>query len=419
MTTAREAIEVLSFGCRLNHAEGGVIETLARGAAVPVAIVNTCAVTAAAERDARRAIRRLKRERPDRAIVVTGCAAQRDPTMFTAMPEVDRVVGNSEKLKAATWREHATERVAITDIMKTRGTTIIDDDVPTRGTRGFVEIQHGCDHRCTFCTIPFARGPSRSQPLGAIVDRIKRFVGDGGAEVVLSGVDITAYGADLPGGPGLGHAVRRLLRAVPELPRLRLSSLDPAECDEALVAAFAAEERLMPHAHLSLQAGDDLILKRMKRRHDRASADRLVAALRRARSGIALGADLIAGFPTESDAAAARSRAMIDDLGLAFVHVFAFDPRPGTPASRMPQLPRSDVKTRAAELRRAADAALRRHLEQRIGSTIDVLVESDGRSGHDADFSPIEFAFPAPHGTIRRLRAVATDGRRLRGEPAP
>lgn len=401
-------VEVVSFGCRLNAAEAATMRALAEaGPARATVIVNTCAVTGAAERDARRAIRRLKRERPDADIVVTGCAAQRDAAQFAAMPEVARVLGNREKLDPASWRDPDAPRLAVGDIMAPGPLPPLADPPRQERTRAVVDAQQGCDHRCTFCIIPFTRGPSRSQPLGALAMRIQRLCEDGVREVVLSGVDLTAWGRDLPGTPTLGRAIRRLLAQVPMLPRLRLSSIDPAEVDDDLVAAFAEEPRLMPFAHLSLQAGDDLILKRMKRRHSRAEAVAVAARLRRARPDLALGADLIAGFPTESEDAAARTRAVVDEIGLAFVHVFAFDPRPGTPAARMPQLAGPVVAERAAALRATARAALQRHLGARLGSEVDILVERDGLSGHAADFTRVRLDAPRPRGTIARARAVA------------
>lgn len=400
-------VEVVNFGCRLNAAEAERVRALAApGAARPTIVLNTCAVTAAAERDARRMARKLKRERPDADIVVTGCAAQRDPGRFAAMPEVARVVGNREKLRPETWRPADAPRVAVGDIMAAGDFEPPAVDAPPgRDTRAVVDIQLGCDHRCTFCIIPFTRGPSRSQPLGALVERIDALCAAGTREVVLSGIDLTSYGHDLPGGPGLGRAVRRLLARVPALARLRLSSIDPAEIDDDLVEAFAREDRLMPHAHLSLQSGDDLILKRMRRRHDRASAIDAAARLRRARPDIAFGADMIAGFPTESDAAARASRRLLDEIGVAFVHVFAFDPRPGTPAARMPQVPAAEIARRAAELRADGAARLAAHLAARIGTALDVLVEGDGTRGTAADFTRVRLTAARPRGTLLRARA--------------
>jgi threonylcarbamoyladenosine tRNA methylthiotransferase MtaB len=401
-------VEVVSFGCRLNAAESAAMREMADATAGgPIVIVNTCAVTSTAERDARRVIRKLKRERPEAEIVVTGCAAQRDAGQFASMPEVARVVGNGEKLEAATWRDESPPRIGVGDIMARREfPAIADPHVPER-TRAVVDAQQGCDHRCTFCIIPFTRGPSRSQPLGALARRIETLCAQGVREVVLSGVDLAAWGRDLPGAPSLGRALRRLLAVVPDLPRLRLSSIDPAEVDDDLVDAFANETRLMPFAHLSLQSGDDLILKRMKRRHSRAQAIAIAARLRRARPDIAFGADLIAGFPTESDDAAASSRAILDEIDIAFGHVFAFDPRPGTPAARMPRLPATEVAARAAALREAARRGLARHLAARHGRDVEVLVERDGLGGHAADFTRTRLDTAVPRGTIARARVVA------------
>lgn len=399
-------IDVVSFGCRLNAAEAEAMRTLAASRIErPTVIVNTCAVTAAAERDARRAIRRLRRERPGIDIVVTGCAAQRAPGMFAAMPEVTRVLGNREKLDPRHWS--LTERIAVGDVMRADQPPLPALDAEATGTRAIVEAQHGCDHRCTFCIIPFTRGPARSQPLGVLVERANRLVARGVAELVLSGVDLASYGSDQPGGPSLGRAVRRLLAAVPQLVRLRLSSLDPAAIDDDLVDAYANEPRLMPHVHLSLQSADDLILKRMRRRHTSAQAGAAIARLRRARPEIAFGADLIAGFPTESDAAAARTRDAIVEHDLAYVHVFAFDPRPGTPASRMPPVPPPIAAERAARLRMAARESLARHLARHVGQPVDVLVERDGRTGHGVDFSRVQLAEPHAPGHVVRARAIA------------
>jgi threonylcarbamoyladenosine tRNA methylthiotransferase MtaB len=402
-------VEVVNFGCRLNAAEADRVRALATGGvARPTIVLNTCAVTTAAERDARRMARRLKRERPDADIVVTGCAAQRDPAMFAAMPEVARVVGNLEKLRPETWRAADGPRVAVGDIMAPPAAAPQGPEpAPAHATRATLDIQQGCDHRCTFCVIPFTRGPSRSQPLGALAERIEALCAAGTREVVLSGIDLTAYGRDLPGGPGLGRAVRRLLARVPQLPRLRLSSLDPAEIDDDLIAAFADEERLMPYAHLSLQSGDDLVLKRMKRRHGRAQAVAVAGRLRRARPDIAFGADMIAGFPTESATAAENSRRILDEIGVAFLHVFAFDPRPGTPAARMPPVPVAEIARRAAALRAEGRARLSAHLAARVGGAFDMLVEGDGTTGHAGDFTRLRLAAPRPRGSLLRVRADA------------
>ena len=407
------SVEVVNFGCRLNAAEAERVRALAAPAVErPTIVLNTCAVTASAERDARRMVRKLKRERPEADIVVTGCAAQRDPGQFASMPEVARVLGNREKLRPATWAAAAAARIEVGDIL---APDPMPEDPPPLSdpgagqTRAVIDAQQGCDHRCTFCIIPFTRGASRSQPLGALAARIEALVEGGTREIVLSGVDLTAYGRDLPGRPGLGSAVRRLLARVPGLPRLRLSSIDPAEIDDDLIGAFADEARLMPHAHLSLQSGDDLILKRMKRRHGQAQAIAMAERLRRARPGIAFGADIIAGFPTESDAAAENSRRLLDRIGVAFTHVFAFDPRPGTPAARMPAVPAATIAHRAATLRADARLRLGAHLAARVGCDVEMLVEGDGRAGHAADFTRVRLDAGAARGTLLRARAIAAD----------
>jgi threonylcarbamoyladenosine tRNA methylthiotransferase MtaB len=404
------APEVVTFGCRLNAFESEVMRGHATAAGLADAvIVNTCAVTGEAVRQARQAIRKLRRERPDARIVVTGCAAQLDPAGFAGMAEVDRVLGNAEKLDARAWTD--TAPVAVGDIQAVRETAAHLVDGLSERARAFVQVQQGCDHRCTFCIIPFARGPNRSVPLGVVVAQVRRLVAQGIREVVLTGVDITAYGSDLPGRPTLGGLVRRLLAAVPELPRLRLSSIDPAEVDDQLLQAIAEEERLMPHLHLSVQAGDDLVLKRMKRRHGRGHVLRLVAEVRARRADVAFGADLIAGFPTESEAMFERTLALIDEAELSFLHVFPYSARQGTPAARMPQLPMPLRRERAARLRQAGAAALARFLASRIGATEQVLVE-DGVRGRTAHYAPIELAAAGTAGEVvtARVDAVA-DGR--------
>jgi threonylcarbamoyladenosine tRNA methylthiotransferase MtaB len=386
-------LDVITFGCRLNAYESEVIrrEAAAAGLADAV-IINTCAVTAEATRQARQAIRKARRDNPHARIVVTGCAAQLEPARFAAMAEVDLVLGNAEKLSAASYRGFGLatqEKVRVNDIMAVRETAAHMIDAFTGRTRAFLQVQNGCDHRCTFCVIPYARGPSRSVPLGAAVDQARRLVEGGHAEIVLTGVDITAYGADLPGRPSLGSLARAVLRQVPELKRLRLSSIDSIEADEALMAAFAEEERLMPHVHLSLQSGDDMILKRMKRRHSRGQAVAFCKSLRRLRPDMAFGADLIAGFPTETDEMFANSLAIVEECGLSFLHVFPFSAREGTPAARMPQLPRALVKQRAARLRAEGARALARHLEAQRGATHPVLFET-GQTGRTPQFTQVE-----------------------------
>ena len=397
--------EVITFGCRLNAFESEIILRAARQAGLTGAVViNTCAVTAEAERQARQAIRRARRQRPGAKIIVTGCAAHLSPERYGALPEVDRVLDNEAKLQPQSYARDWGPAERAPDLV---------DGFEGR-CRAFLAVQQGCDHRCTFCIIPYARGASRSVPIGVIADRAHRLVGAGCREIVLTGVDLTAYGADLPGSPGLGQMVRRLLAAVPDLQRLRLSSLDPAEMDPELWRLIADEERLMPHLHLSLQAGDDLILKRMKRRHSRSDA---VAAARRARAlrpEVALGADLIAGFPTESEEMFAHTLDLIGECGLAFVHVFPYSARAGTPAARMPQLPSGVIKERAARLRSAARAALAAELAGRIGTETAVLIERS-EMGRAAFYAPVRFVEPETVGSVRRMRLVSSDGQDLIG----
>ncbi len=380
--TRRAEPTLLTFGCRLNSYESEVIRGHASAAdgADDLIVVNTCAVTGEAERQARQAIRRARRDRPDARIVVTGCAAQIDPDRWAAMDEVDRVVGNEEKLKAETWAAGGdVPRVAVDDIMAVRETA----GHLVRGfagrTRAFVQIQQGCDHRCTFCIIPFGRGNNRSVPIGEIVTQVRALVEGGYREVVLTGVDITDFGKDLPGTPTLGQLCRRLLALVPDLPRLRLSSIDPVEVDDDLLRLVADEPRLMPHFHLSMQAGDDLILKRMKRRHLRGDAIDLCARIRALRPDVVFGADLIAGFPTETEDMFQRSLDIVDECGLTHLHVFPYSARPGTPAARMPQVPGDVRKDRAQRLRAHGATALGAFLDSRIGASADVLVEREGR----------------------------------------
>jgi len=412
------APEIVTFGCRLNAFESERIRAHATAAGLADAvIVNTCAVTAEAERQARQAIRRARRQRPGARILVTGCAAQIDPDAYAAMPEVDRVIGNAEKLDPASYAPDAPARVAVADIARLRETAPHLIAGFEDRARAFVEVQQGCDHRCTFCVIPFGRGPNRSVPMGRIAEQVRLLVANGYREVVLTGVDLTSYGPDLPGAPRLGQMVRRLLAAVPELDRLRLSSLDPAAIDDDLFRALAEEERLMPHLHLSLQAGNDLILKRMKRRHSRAQAVALAARLRAARPGLVLGADLIAGFPTETDAQFADSLALVEDCGLDLLHVFPYSPRPGTPAARMPRVEAGTRKERAAALRQAGAAAFARFLAAQVGREASVLVETE-RAGRSEHFAPVNLdRAPAP-GSIARARITGVAGAVLEGRLA-
>ena len=412
---AKPGVDIVTFGCRLNVYESAIMRARAAEAGLADAvIVNTCAVTAEAERQARQTIRRLRRERPGARIIVTGCAAQIDPARYAAMPEIDQVIGNVEKLATASYLPSAAARVIVGDIMAARDTAGHLVEGFDGHTRAFLQVQQGCDHRCTFCVIPFGRGNSRSLPLGAIVEQARTVVAAGCREIVLSGVDLTAFGADLPGRPTLGQLVRRLLALVPALPRLRLSSLDPVEIDDDLWRLIGDEPRLMPHLHLSLQAGDDLVLKRMKRRHDRAGA---LAACRRAqalRPGIALGADLIAGFPTESEAMFANTLDLVEEGGLTHLHVFPYSARSGTPASRMPQLPGPVIRARAARLRAAGAARHRQWLEGQIGTLVSVLVERDG-SGRSTHYARVELTPRGEPGTIVAARVTGAGADALNG----
>lgn len=394
------APELITFGCRLNAAESDAMRQLASRAGLgDIAIVNTCAVTAEAERQARQAIRRLRRDRPETTIVVTGCAAQINPAAYTELREADHVIGNAEKLDPKVWASLARgPRQRVGDILQTA--PIPAAAVSDQRSRAFIEVQQGCDHRCTFCVIPYGRGNSRSVPLDDVVARVRALVRGGVGEVVLTGVDLVSWGRDLAGAPAFADLVDRLLRAVPALPRLRLSSLDPAALDDGFIALFAREARLMPHIHLSLQAGDDLILKRMKRRHSRADALGIVARLRAARPEASFGADLIAGFPTEDESMFARSLALIDEAGLDFVHVFPFSPRPGTPASRMRPVAPAAVRARAGRLREAGARAQAAFLVRQVGRTLSVVVERSGRRGIAENFAPVILDRPATPGAI-------------------
>jgi threonylcarbamoyladenosine tRNA methylthiotransferase MtaB len=417
-------VDVVTFGCRLNAYESEVIRRQADAAGLAdTVVVNTCAVTAQAVKQSRQAIRRLARERPAARIVVTGCAAQTEPQAFAAMPEVALVLGNEEKLRAGVWGAHrgvldrpsgrpAEDKIAVDDIMSvTRMAPHLVDGFEGLA-RAFVQVQNGCDHRCTFCIIPFGRGNSRSIPMGEVVAQVRWLCERGYREVVLTGVDLTSYGTSLPGAPRLGRLVKQILKHVPELEQLRLSSIDSVEADHDLLDAFANDARLMPHLHLSLQAGDDLILKRMKRRHLRADAIAFCDLVRRLRPDVVFGGDIIAGFPTETEDMFSRSLELIQDCGLTHLHVFPFSPRPGTPAARMPQVPRDIVKDRARRLRATGDAALRRHLDAQVSSTHRVLIESRtlGRTRH---FTQVRLAAPLDPGPIVPLTLVGHDGRRL------
>ncbi len=396
--------ELVTFGCRLNTWESEVIR--AHTATLDdTVVVNTCAVTAEAERQARQAIRRIARERPGARIVVTGCAVQIDPARWAGLPGVSRVLGNEEKLHARSWAADAPSAVA--DIMAARDTAPHLVSEFAGRTRAFLQVQQGCDHRCTFCIIPFGRGPSRSVPIGAVVEQALALVAAGFAEIVLTGVDIASYGPDLPGAPRLGQMVRRLLALVPELQRLRLSSIDPAAIDEDLWQLIAEEKRLMPHLHLSLQAGSDMILKRMKRRHLCADAAEVIARARALRPGIAIGADLIAGFPTETEALFAQTEAFVAATALPYLHVFAYSERPGTPAARMPAVPMVERRARAARLRAVARAAAGEFHTAMIGREVAVLAETEAR-GHSEEFAPVRLLGATP-GQVLRARVVAAD----------
>ena len=417
--TACDAPKLITLGCRLNAYESEVMRRHAVASGLTSAvIVNTCAVTSEAVRQAMQTIRRARRDQPDATIIVTGCAAQTEPERFAAMPEIDHVIGNGDKTRAETWKDLATaanpQRVRVNDIMAVRETTGHLIDGYGHRSRAIVQIQNGCDHRCTFCIIPFGRGPSRSVPPGEVVRQIERLVAEGYAEVVLTGVDITSYGTDLSEHESLGRLVRRVLTQVPDLARLRLSSIDQVEADPDLIAAIADEPRLMPHLHLSLQAGDDLILKRMKRRHLRADAIRFCRDVRKLRPDIAFGADIIAGFPTETEAMFQRSIDLVDACGLAYLHVFPYATRPGTPAARMPQVAGPAIKERAARLRTKGRAVMQSHLSRHVGATLDVLMEMKG-IGRARDFTAIELPGISA-GTMVKARAIAVNGERLTGE---
>jgi threonylcarbamoyladenosine tRNA methylthiotransferase MtaB len=425
------SVEVVTFGCRLNAYESEAIRLRAGEAQLrDTVVVNTCAVTAEAVRQSRQTIRKLKRENPGRRIIVTGCAAQVDPQGYAAMREVDQVLGNAEKLTAQAYADFGvgrSERVRVNDIMSIRQTAgqMIDcaDDAFEGRARAFLQVQNGCDHRCTFCVIPYGRGPSRSVPMGALVEEARRLAASGFAEIVLTGVDLTAYGADLPGGPTLGKLVAKILKLVPALKRLRLSSLDSIEADPALMRAIAEEERLMPHFHLSAQSGDDMILKRMKRRHARADTIAFCEEVRRLRPQAAFGADLIAGFPTETEAMFQNSLALVDDAGLTLLHVFPYSPRPGTPAARMPQLPRPVIKARAARLRQKGAKAQATRLDAMTGSRQTLLVEKSGPLpnqgiGRAPCFTPVCFDGDARPGSFVSVTITGRQGEQLAGRLA-
>lgn len=414
------AVDIVTFGCRLNAFEAEVIRGKAEAAGLSDTIViNSCAVTNEAVAQARQSIRKLKRERPEARIVVTGCAAQTQAAMFADMAEVDRVVGNDDKMRGEAWREArdafdigAGEKIAVSDIMSVKGMAPhLVDGYASGLPRVFVQVQNGCDHRCTFCIIPFGRGNSRSVPMGAVVDQVRTLAERGHAEIVLTGVDLTSYGTDLPGAPKLGMLTKQILRHVPELKRLRVSSIDSIEADDDLLDAIAEDARLMPHLHLSLQSGDDMILKRMKRRHSRNDAIAFCEQVRRLRPDVVFGADIIAGFPTETEEMFSRSLDLVEECGLTFLHVFPYSPRPGTPAARMPQVAGPEIKARAKRLRAAGEAALRQRLQAEIGATREVLIESaeQGRTEH---YLPVAIAGEQVGSIVPRLIA-GVDGERL------
>ena len=420
------SVDIVTFGCRLNAFESEIIRVEAERAGLTETIViNSCAVTNEAVAQARQSIRRLKRERPSARIVVTGCAAQTQAEMFAAMAEVDRVVGNDDKVRREAWRATrtaldaaekfgttASEKIAVTDIMAVREMAPhLVGGFQTGLPRVFVQVQNGCDHRCTFCIIPYGRGNSRSVPMGAVVAQVRALVERGHAEIVLTGVDLTSYGADLPGTPKLGQLTKQILRHVPELKRLRISSVDSIEVDRDLLDVIADDDRLMPHLHLSLQSGDDLVLKRMKRRHSRQDAIDFCNQVRRLRPDIALGADIIAGFPTETEEMFTRSQDLVGECGLTFLHVFPYSQRPGTPASRMPQVAGHMIRQRAGRLRAVGEAALQRRLQSEIGATREVLIEST-RQGRTEHFLPVAISGETP-GTVRTFVVKGSDGARL------
>jgi threonylcarbamoyladenosine tRNA methylthiotransferase MtaB len=420
--------EILTFGCRLNAYESEVMRTHAKKAGLENAIIiNTCAVTKEAEKDARRAIRRARKENPQARIIVTGCAAQIDPRGFGAMEEVDQVIGNDLKLKEDTWLslpsftlpggEGVDSKILVNDIMAVKETASHLIDGFEGQARAFLQVQNGCDHRCTFCIIPYGRGNSRSVPIGVIADQVRHLVKTGYKEIVFTGVDVTSYGSDLPGSPTLGQMIRRILALVPELPRVRLSSLDPVEIDEDLWRLIAEEPRLMPHLHLSLQAGDDMVLKRMKRRHLRQDVIDVCARARDLRPDIVFGADIIAGFPTETDEMFGNTLRIVDECGLTFLHVFPYSERDGTPAARMPQVELAVRKDRAAQLRARGEARMLKFQQSQIGHTRQIVAEQ-GNIGRTEHFAEVELDFPAAPGTIHAVIVSRLEKGRLYADKA-
>jgi threonylcarbamoyladenosine tRNA methylthiotransferase MtaB len=421
LTQTATGPQVITFGCRLNAYESEVMRGAAEATGdANLVVVNTCAVTAEAERQARQTIRKIKRDNPDARIIVTGCAAQISPDAFASMPEVTKVLGNIEKLEASNFfiDPRANDKILVADIMTVRETAGHLIGGFAERARAFVEVQQGCDHRCTFCIIPFGRGNSRSVPAGVVVERIRKLVDAGFNEVVLTGVDLTSWGPDLPGVPTLGNLVQRILKLVPDLPRLRLSSIDSIEVDEPLMEAITADMRVMPHLHLSLQHGDDMILKRMKRRHLRDQAINFCAEVRKRRPDVVFGADIIAGFPTEDDAAFENSLHLLDDCDITYLHVFPYSEREGTPAARMPQVEKHIRKERAARLRAKAALKMDTYFASQVGVLADVLVEKEDGSGHTAHFAPIKLTGAFTVGKISRALVTRSDAKSLYAEVA-
>ncbi|MEZ5813249.1 MAG: tRNA (N(6)-L-threonylcarbamoyladenosine(37)-C(2))-methylthiotransferase MtaB [Alphaproteobacteria bacterium] len=410
--------EIITFGCRLNTYESEVMRTHAQEAGLEDAIIfNTCAVTKEAERQAKQAIRKARRENPEAKIIVTGCASQIDPQGYAQMPEIDQIIGNDLKLKAETWGVRHNDRVLVNDIMSVKETASHLIEGFEDRSRAFLQVQNGCDHRCTFCIIPYGRGPSRSVPIGVIADQVRTLVGQGYNEIVFTGVDVTSYGPDLPGSPTFGQMIRRVLALVPELPRLRLSSLDPVEIDEDLWRLIAEEPRLMPHLHLSVQAGDDLILKRMKRRHLRADVIDLCAKARNVRPEIEFGADIITGFPTETEEMFQNTLKLVEECDLSYLHVFPYSEREGTPAARIPdQVDPAIRKQRAKRLRDLSDKQHRKLLSRHISKAVDIIVEKDN-FGRSESFLPVALEQDARPGSLMRVKLLAVNGDKLLGVP--
>ena len=408
-------LELVTFGCRLNTYESEVMRGHARSVGLSDAIIfNTCAVTKEAERQARQAIRKARRNNPDTKIIVTGCSAQIDPERYAAMEEVDQIIGNDLKLKAETWKTLSTEKLHVNDIMSVTETAGHLVEGFEEQTRAFLQVQNGCDHRCTFCIIPYGRGNSRSVPIGVIVEQVRKLVEQGYKEIVMTGVDVTSYGPDLPGQPTLGQMIRRVLALVPDLLRLRLSSLDPVEIDDDLWRLIAEEPRLMPHLHLSLQAGDDLILKRMKRRHLRHDIIDMVKRARRYRPDIAFGADIIAGFPTETEEMFQNSLNIVEECDLTFLHVFPYSEREGTPAAKMPQVDGKERKERASRLRRLGEKQIQKFLHRNKGKNVSVLVEKNGMARAE-NFAPIQLDSDVSAGALVEVSTVSVEEGYLKG----